>query len=120
MSKKIEIEILENLPISSSTGQHLVDTDNVEGVDTDPHVERILARGLGDVLVGTNTGSLESLARELLVLIGDKMAAEGEVINGCTFTAQVEDSDLPHILLLGRVPSNSYTHLWVGDTTVIA
>jgi hypothetical protein len=30
------------------------------------------------------------------------MAAEGEVVNGCTFTAQIEDTDL-----------------WVGHTTIV-
>lgn len=66
----------------------------MEGVDTDPHVEGILARSLGDVLVGANTGSFESLARELFVLVRYKMAAEGEIINRGTLTTQVEDSDL--------------------------
>jgi len=57
-------------------------------------MERILARSLGDILVGANTSSLESLARKLLVLIRDKVAAEGEVIDGSTFAAQVENTDL--------------------------
>jgi len=48
-------------PIGSSTGQHLVDPYDMEGVHTDPQMERILARSLGDVLVCTDTGSLESL-----------------------------------------------------------
>jgi len=47
-------------PIGSSTGQHLVDTDDVEGVDTDPQMERVLAGGLGDILVGADTGSFQS------------------------------------------------------------
>ncbi len=50
-----------NIPIGSSTGQHLVDTEDMEGVDTDPQVEGILARGLGDVLVGANTSGFQSL-----------------------------------------------------------
>lgn len=45
-------------PIGTSARKHLVDTDNVEGVHTDTQVERVLTRGLGDVLVGTDTGSL--------------------------------------------------------------
>jgi hypothetical protein len=36
--------------ISASAGQHLVDADDVEGVDTDVEMERVLARGLGHVL----------------------------------------------------------------------
>lgn len=45
-------------PIGTSARKHLVDADNVEGVDTNTKVERVLTRGLGDVLVGTDTGSL--------------------------------------------------------------
>jgi len=45
-------------PIGTSARKHLVDTDDVERVNTDTQVERVLARGLGDVLVGTDTGSL--------------------------------------------------------------
>jgi hypothetical protein len=48
-------------PIGSSTGQHLVDSDDVEGVGPDPQVERVLSRGLDDVLVAANTGSFQSL-----------------------------------------------------------
>ena len=64
-------------PIGSGAGQHLVDADDVEGVDTDTEMERVLARGLDDVLVGANTGGLEGLGRELLVLVGNQVAAEG-------------------------------------------
>lgn len=50
-----------NAPIGSSTAQHLVDPDNVEGVGTNTEMERILSAGLGDVFVGTDTGGFESL-----------------------------------------------------------
>ena len=58
-----------NAPISTSAGQHLVDTQDVEGVDADPQMERVLAGGLRDVFVGADTGSLKCFAGELLVLI---------------------------------------------------
>jgi hypothetical protein len=74
----------------------------VEGVDTDTHVERLLSGRLDDVLVGANTGGLESLRGELLVLVRDEVAAEGEVIDGSPLAAQVVDPDLG-----------------VGDTTVV-
>jgi hypothetical protein len=90
-------------PISPSTRQHLVDPDDMEGMYTDPQMERVLARSLGDILIGADTRSLECLARKLLVLVRYKMAAEGEVINGGTFATQVEDTDL-----------------WVRDATVVA
>ena len=63
-------------------------------MDTDPQVEGILARSLGDVLVGANTGGLESLARKLLILVGNKVAAEGELVDGGTLAAKIEDTDL--------------------------
>lgn len=47
--------------IGAGTGQHLVDADDVEGVDANAHVERFLACVLDDVLVGANTGSFQSL-----------------------------------------------------------
>jgi len=80
-------------PISTSTTQHLVDTDNVEWVHTDAHVERILARCLGDILVSANTSCFERLRAQLLILIGDKMTAEGELVDGGTFTAEVKNPD---------------------------
>lgn len=81
-------------PIGSGTGQHLVDSDDVEGVGPDPQVERVLSGSLDDVLVAANTGSLQSLGGDLLVLVRDQVGAEGEVIDGSPLSAQVEDSDL--------------------------
>jgi len=46
-------------PIGASTAQHLVDTDDVVGVDANTQVERVLARGLGNILVGANTSGFE-------------------------------------------------------------
>ena len=45
-------------PIGSGARQHLVDTDDVVGVDTDAHVETFLSGDLDEVLVGANTGGL--------------------------------------------------------------
>jgi len=49
-------------PISTSAGQHLVDTDDVEGVDANPQMEGILSGRLGDVFVGADTSGFKSLA----------------------------------------------------------
>ena len=84
----------EHSPIGTSTGQHLVDTKDVEGVYTNAEMERILAGGLGDVLVGANSGGFESLRRELLILIGDEVAAEGELVNRGTLAAEIVDAYL--------------------------
>lgn len=50
----------DSLPISTSAGQHLVDTQDMEGVYTDPQMEGVLAGGLRDILVSTDTGGLKS------------------------------------------------------------
>ena len=80
--------------ISTGAGQHLVDTQDVEGVETDTHVERILSRVLGDVLVGANTTSFEGLGRDLLLLIAEQVDAERELVNVSLLTTQIVDTDL--------------------------
>jgi len=45
-------------PIGPSAGQHLVDADDMEGVQANSHVESILAGELDQVLVGTDTAGL--------------------------------------------------------------
>lgn len=86
--------------ISTGTGQHLVDTEDVEGVETDTHMEGILARHLGDVLVAANTAGLQCLGRDLLLLVAEQVNAEGELVDTSLLTTEVVD-----------------TNLWVGDTT---
>lgn len=89
--------------IGSGTGQHLVDTDDVEGVGADTEMETFLSSGLHEVLVGANTGGFESLGGQLLVLVGDHVHAGREVVDIGLLTSKIEDTDL-----------------WVGDTTVEA
>jgi len=88
-------------PIRSGTGQHLVDTDDVEGVGTNPQVETILSGNLDKVFVGADTGSFESLRRQLLVLIGHQVDAQRELVDTGTLATKIEDLDFR-----------------VGDTTV--
>lgn len=66
----------------------------MERMHADPHVERILPTGLGDIFVRANTGGFEGFAGELLVLVGNEMAAEGEVVDGGAFAAEIEYADL--------------------------
>jgi len=47
--------------IGTGTAQHFVDTDDMEGVDTDTEMERILSRGLSNVFVSTDTSGFKSL-----------------------------------------------------------
>ena len=58
----IRTDIRRDIPISASAGQHLIDTKDVEGVDTDPQMEGIFSGALGDVLIGADTSRFESLA----------------------------------------------------------
>ena len=58
---------------------------------------------VGVVLVGTDTGSLESFGGELFIFVGDHVDAEREFIDVRTLAAKVEDTDLG-----------------IGDTTVEA
>jgi hypothetical protein len=80
--------------IGTSARQHLVDTDDVVGVDTDTEMERLLSTDLDEVLVGADTGSLKSLGAQLLVLVGHHVNAEGEVVDIGLLASQIEDPDL--------------------------
>ena len=78
--------------IGTSARQHLVDTDDVVRVGTDAQVEGVLATRLDHVLVGANTGGFKSLGTQLLVLVGDEVDAERELIDTSTLAAKIEDS----------------------------
>ena len=54
-----------------------------------------------NVLVGANTGSLEGLRGDLLILVGDEVNAEGELVDVGLLATEIEDANLG-----------------VGDTTV--
>lgn len=84
----------KHLPISSGAGQHFVDANNVEGMESHPNVELIFAGVLHHVLVGANTSCLEGLGAQLLVLIGHQVHAQREVLDGRLLLAQIEDADL--------------------------
>ena len=83
-----------NLPISSSTGQHLVDTKNVVRMHSDPKMERVLARRLGHILVGTDTSRFKSFTRQLFILVRHQVTTKREFIHRRTFPAQVENVNL--------------------------
>lgn len=53
------------LPISSSTRQHLVDSEYMEGMNSHSQVKRIFTTVFNQVLVGTNTASFQCLGRQL-------------------------------------------------------
>ena len=80
--------------IGTGARQHLVDTDDVEGVGADAKVETLLAGVLDEVLVGANTGGLESLGAQLLILVGDEVDAQRKVVDGGALAAKIEDANL--------------------------
>ena len=55
--------------ISCSARQHLVDADDMEGVEPYSDMKTIFATAFHHVLVGTNTGSLQGFRGELLIFI---------------------------------------------------
>ncbi|CAH9119403.1 unnamed protein product [Cuscuta epithymum] len=89
-------------PISPSTRQHLISTENMERVNLNPKVEGIFSCELGHVLVASNSGSLKGLTRDILLLPADQMHAEWELINSLFLHS--------HII---------YPNLWVGHTTAV-
>jgi len=80
--------------IGTSARQHLVDADDVVRVDADAEMESFLSSNLDEVLVGANTGGLESLGAQLLVLVGHHVDAEREVIDVGALATKIEDPDL--------------------------
>jgi len=87
--------------IGTSARQHLVDADDMVRMCADTQMEGFLTRGLHHVLVGADTGGLESLGGELFILIGDEVDAVREIVDGSALAAEIVNSDLG-----------------VGDTTV--
>jgi len=81
-------------PISSGARQHFVDADDVEGVNADAHVERVLAHKFYHILVGANTSGFEGLGGELFILVGDHVDAERELIDSGPLPSQIVNTDL--------------------------
>jgi hypothetical protein len=63
-------------------------------VGADTEMETFLSGLLDEVLVGADTGGLESLRAQLFVFIGDHMNAEREVIDIRLLSAEIEDTNL--------------------------
>ncbi len=57
-------------------------------------VERILATVLYKILVGADTGSFQSFAGKLFVLIREQMNAKGEFIDVDLLPTKIENSNL--------------------------
>ena len=106
------------LPISSGTGQHFVDAEDVEGVDPNPDVEPILAAVLDEVLVAADAPGLQSLGGQLLQLVRHQVDREGELVNTGLKWRRSSSSKTQQIaahLLTSQVED---PNLGVGDTTI--
>jgi hypothetical protein len=57
-------------------------------------MEPFLSGNLDQVLVGTDTSSLEGLGAQLFILVGDQVDAQGEFVNIRTLSPKIEDADL--------------------------
>merc|ERR550514_849060 len=80
--------------ICTSARQHLVDTNDVEGVAANAKVERFLTRQADHALVRRNTRSFEGLTGHLLVLVRHHVHCQGELIHVVLLLAAVENADL--------------------------
>lgn len=56
-------------PVNPSTGQHLVDAEDMERVEPHLDVEAVCAAAFHHVLVGTNPSRLQNFRGKLLILI---------------------------------------------------
>ena len=94
-------------PVSTSTGQHLVDADDMEWMESYSDVKAIFAATFHHVLVGTNSGGLQGFRRELLIFIRHHVATEWELIHFGLLPTQVKDADL------GIGDTSAEARLWV-------
>jgi hypothetical protein len=114
-------KLVENLPIGTSARQHLVDTGDVERMDTDTHVEGVLTTGLSHILVTADTTSFKSFSGKLFIFVGDEMDAKREVIDRRLLTTKIVDSELgigdttaESALGVGLVLAVSITSCWTA------
>ena len=80
--------------IGTGAGKHLVDTEDVEGVSTDAHVEGFLGGVLGHVLVGLNTSGFEGFGGDLFEFTGDDVDAGGEGFDVSLTGTEIVGADL--------------------------
>ncbi len=66
----------------------------MEGVHPHTDVVSILSDGVGQVLVDGDTAGLESLGRNLLLLVADQVGNEREEIDGSFLGSDVVNADL--------------------------
>jgi hypothetical protein len=80
--------------IGSSTRQHLVGAEDVEGMGAYANVEGIFSNVLSQVLVDGDAASFQRFTRDLLLLVAHKMGDKGKLIDGRPFGTHVKNLDL--------------------------
>ena len=80
--------------VGTGARKHLVDTNDVVGVDTHTKVEALLTSRTSHVLVRADTSSLNGLVGDLLVLVTDQVHTEGEVIDRRLLATKVVNAEL--------------------------
>lgn len=83
----------ECLPISSGAGQHLVDADDMEWMQSHSDMELILSAELDEVLVAANTSGFQGFGAQLFILVRHEMHAQREVIDESLLATEIEDTD---------------------------
>lgn len=76
-------------------------------MESNPHVKSILSTRLYEVLVCTDSCSLESLRRYLFIFSGNHVDTEREFIDSCPLSSEIVDPNL------GVRNSSAETRLWV-------
>ena len=68
------------------------------------------------ILVGADAGGFESFGRQLLVLVGDHVDAEGEFIDVGSLAAQVENADFG----IGHTTVEARLGIWLEGEVELA
>lgn len=88
------LELRDFLPISSSTRQHLVDTNDMEWMKSHPNVELIFATEFNKIFVSANAACFQSFRAQLLIFIRHEMNTKRKFFHECLLSAQVIDTNL--------------------------
>lgn len=80
--------------IGTGATKHFVLTEDVEGVQADSHVERLLTAGLEHVLVDDNTAGFETFGTDLLLLTTHQMHTQREIVSVGGSASDIVDGDL--------------------------
>lgn len=80
--------------IGTCTGQHFVDSEDVDRLRADAEVEEVLSDVLNHIFVRGDTRGFERLRAEVFLLARNEIYARREGLNVCLAVAEVVDGDL--------------------------